>query len=169
MTPLLLLLRRVPWMVWAVLGGLTLLGVGGSVLYHRGLTAGRNQEALRALTVKQTRDSVQVVRYDTLVLHDTVRLTRTLARYDTVRSTLNIRDTVAVAMYVKQADAAIAVCRETVAAFALSCAAKDTVISDLRATLALRLPDAPRLSWKARAGYALAGAVLAEVVRTRLH
>ncbi len=162
MAAVLAFLKRIPWQAWALLA---VLAVAYGLLLT-GERIGRASVEATVLAQKVTHDSILVVQYDTVVRHDTVRLSKTLAHFDTLRETLNVHDTVAVERFVVAADSAVRSCRETVSAFALSCSAKDTVIADLRRQVRIGLPPVSGgLSWKARAGWALVGAALGEGVR----
>ena len=168
MTPLYLLLQKVPRAVWGWLLVIALALASLTLLYRHAEAQGELKAKTLILAQKAVHDSIRVVQYDTVVRHDTVRLTRTLARYDTVRAVLNVHDTVAVERFVAVADSTVRACRETVSAFALSCAAKDTLIATQKALLALRpQPAPPALSWKQRAGYLVLGALLDEGIRRR--
>jgi hypothetical protein len=145
-------LKRIPLWVWPVALGVVVL-LGGLAMAER---LGALRERAKVLDAKIVHDSVIVVRLDTVVQHDTIRLRGALAHYDTVRDAVNIHDTVAVVRFIEAADSAVHSCRETVAAFTLSCAMKDTLLSDLRARLALQVPPSvkPRsLSLGISAGY----------------
>jgi hypothetical protein len=137
-------LRRVPSIVWIGLAAVILL----LAVFMYGQHQGELRERRKALTEKQTRDSVIVAHWDTVVKRDTIRLARTLSHYDTVRATLNIHDTTEVIRFVTAADSAIAACRVTVGDLVSSCAAKDTVIADLRGLLNVGGgPTTPKESW----------------------
>jgi hypothetical protein len=91
---------------------------------------------LASLATKHRADSARADLLERVVQHDTTTLTRWLTSYDTARIAFNVHDTVAVIRYVATADSTIKACKEAVSSLALSCAAKDTVITDLRQTIA---------------------------------
>lgn len=137
-------LRRVPSIVWIGLAAIILMFAVFTYGQHRG----ELRERRKVLVEKHTQDSLIVEHWDTIVKRDTIRLTRALTRYDTVRATLNIHDTTEVIRFVTAADSAIAACRVTVGDLLSSCAAKDTVIADLRALLNVGGgPATPKESW----------------------
>lgn len=111
---------------------------------------GAMREQLAVLEQKHTRDSVTDIVRTTVVQADTQRLRKVMVTYDTVRSTLNLTDTVAVKVTLAAADTVIRQCRVTVDHLLSSCAAKDTLIGDLRNIIALRVSPAaaPGMSWK---------------------
>ena len=144
-----------------IVAGAFVAVIAGALWFgHHERNVGRDEQKAEYLAVKARVESVTVVKLDSVVRVDTVRLTRSLAHYDTVRSVLNVHDTIAVERFVATADSTVRACRETVSAFALSCAAKDTLITTLRQQLTLRLPPASGgASWRERAAWALAGGV----------
>jgi hypothetical protein len=129
-----LYLRRVPPVVWGVL----LACVLAASVYQKGKATGRTEGATQYLATKLVHDTVVMHTRDTITLRETKTLTRLVTRYDTVRSTLTITDTIEVKQYIAVADSTIRQCKETVLAYALSCAAKDTVIATQRALLAVK-------------------------------
>jgi hypothetical protein len=78
---------------------------------------------------KAHRESIVVAHWDTVVVHDTVRLARWLTRYDTARATVNVHDTVEVRAFVATADSTVRSCRATVLDLLSSCQAKDTLLA----------------------------------------
>lgn len=161
----LLSLRRY-WQAVAIAALVTFL-VGACHQRDEGLKReGAMRVQLAALEQKHTRDSATAVRLDTIVRTDTQRLRKVLTTYDTVRSTLNITDTVAVRAFVLSADSTIGQCRVTVGHLLTSCAAKDTVIADLRGLLKIKTEAlaSAGLSWKEKLLYGLAGAAVNEAV-----
>ena len=160
MTPIYLLLRKVPGIVWVCVFAAALMGVGGYGVYESGIRAGREHEQTAVLQKKVKHDVTILQWYDTVVKHDTIRLTRTLTHYDTLRETVNIHDTVSVLRFIAQADSTVKVCRETVRDLSLSCAAKDSVIRDLNGLLAIREQRAPSHTLRNLALGVVAGAVL---------
>jgi hypothetical protein len=167
-TALALLLRRVPGIAWVIALVVLLVASFGLTLAAHERAVGRETERATALTVKTVHDSIAVVIHDTIVLRDTAVLTRWVTRFDTVRTTLDVRDTNAVKAFVAVADSTVHQCRQTVRDLALSCAAKDTVIRDLRGLLALRVPESHPFTGKQRVEAAVLGAVVAEVARAFL-
>lgn len=66
---------------------------------------------------------------ETVFVHDTLRYAVWRTRYDTVRATLNIHDTVQVMQYVRVTDSTIESCNAAIASCARAGAAKDSVIA----------------------------------------
>jgi hypothetical protein len=110
---------------------------------------------LAQLRAKMAHDSTLERAADTVVRRDTVRLTRYVTRYDTLRRGLNIHDTTDVVRFVATADSTIHACREAVGSLTALCQKKDTLIADLRAQLAVRVP--PKASKAQRVLWGLGG------------
>jgi hypothetical protein len=125
-----------------------------------------------AIERARTQDSVvaaqakQLAHVDTLVVHDTVRLTRLIARTDTLRETLmqHLADTVLVKQFVTQAEAEQRACvdvKNDCAAFRLSAA-------DEIATLRAQAHPAPIIVFqptlKQRAQYSGTGAAIGALI-----
>jgi hypothetical protein len=113
---------------------------------------------------------VVVAHWDTVVVHDTVRLAKWLTRYDTARATINVHDTVEVRRFVAVADSTVRSCRATVLDLLSSCAAKDTLIASQRAIIGAYRGAPPGLpppgaSWRERALWAGLGALAGHYVR----
>lgn len=164
----LLWLRR----YWQVAAIVVLVGVVMAACHARdnALRAeGEMRQKLAALTAKTTHDSTLERAADTIVRRDTVTLTRLITRYDTVRRTLNIHDTTEVTRYVATADSTIHACREAVGSLTTLCQRKDTIISDLRAQLAVRNVVPPSASTAQRVLWGLGGLALGVVVGRVAH
>jgi hypothetical protein len=80
------------------------------------------------------------------VVHDTVRIRRTIARVDTLRETIleRLSDTVIVREYIQRTDSAIAACTSLLADCASFRALSQTKIAALEAKLAVQPIAAPR-------------------------
>lgn len=118
---------------------------------------GAMRERLADLTAKTKRDSVAGVLASSAVARDTIVLTKWLTKYDTVRHTLNIHDTVAVVTYLNTVDSTMHACREAVGSLTTLCERKDTLIADLRAQLAVRVGAPPKSSIAQRVLWGLGG------------
>jgi hypothetical protein len=131
----------------------------------------------QAIERARTQDSVVAVlstrlaRVDTLVVRDTVRLTRMFARTDTLRDSLlvHLTDTVRTKEFITQAEADQHACvdlKNDCAAFRLSAAEEI-------ATLKAQAHPAPIIVFqptaKQKGGYGLVGALVDEVVRAGIH
>jgi hypothetical protein len=118
--------------------------------------AGAQRERAKALELTLAGHVHEAARLDTVVKNDTVKLTKAVTHFDTLKQTVNIHDTVEVLRTIAAADTAIRVCKATVTDLLLSCAAKDTVIADLRKIIANNVgasvpAAASRSSWVERA------------------
>lgn len=69
-----------------------------------------------------------VAKTDTIFVRDTIYATRWKVKYDSIRDTLNITDTVQVKEYVRVADSTIVSCQRALASCAVALKARDTVI-----------------------------------------
>ena len=106
-------------------------------------------------------DSVRV-KYDTLIVHDTVKLSRLAIRYDTLRDTVlaHLSDTVLVKQFIAVTDSGKKVCTEQAndcAAFRL---AANQEIATLKAQHVVTIYSA---TWGQRGKYAAEGALAAWV------
>lgn len=153
---------------YAYLGATAGLVVLLAVAWHQRDEAlraeGAARERLVQLQTKLRIDSLQAKRADSVVTVDTLRLVRWVKAYDTVRTTLRITDTVDVKRYVQTADSTIAACRQSVTSLTLSCAAKDSVIADLRAMNAVKIAPSARVPWHQKVLWGLGGVVIGRVL-----
>jgi hypothetical protein len=169
MTAFSIFLRRWwPLLVAALLAAL----LAGGVLHwlHRHDAAVRRDATLAIEVPKARRESVMVARWDTVVVHDTVRLSRWLTRYDTARATVNVHDTVEVRAFVATADSTVRSCRATVLDLLSSCQAKDTLLAtQSRIIAAYReapgIPPPATSAWRTRLLWAAAGALAGHYLR----
>lgn len=151
--------RHWQMMIVAVLA-VTLVGAchqRDQALVERGAAEQRNAQmamVIADLTVKAEADSARADSLSRVAAVDTVMLTRWLTRYDTLRDTLNVHDTLSVIRYVAAADSTIHACRAAVSSLSLSCAAKDTLIETQARTIAklrtIPMPKAEAPSWGSR-------------------
>jgi hypothetical protein len=121
------------------------------------IAVGRNEGRTEVLREKLARDSTADRLAAAVVQHDTIVLTKWVTRYDTVRRTLKLTDTIAVKQFVYVADSTIRACRETVGSLTTLCQRKDTIIQDLRAQLAIRMTAPPKASLSQRILWGLGG------------
>lgn len=124
---------------------------------------GAQRERAKALEVTLAAHVRESARLDTVVKNDTVKLTKAITHFDTLRQTLNVHDTVEVVRTIEAGVAAVLSCKATVTDLLSSCAAKDTVIADLRKTIANGIgasvpAAASRSSWIERAVWFSLGA-----------
>lgn len=162
-------LRAVPWYVWAGLA-IVVVEIGAlDIARNIGKAEGELLQKTQQLDQKAHTDTVTLTRVDSFTTVDTVRLTAVLRQYDTLRMTLNIHDTTEVIRFVAQADSTVRSCRQSVDALALSCAARDTIIRDLTAKLALRPIPSTGASWKEKAAYLAAGLASGAIVQSVRH
>jgi hypothetical protein len=169
MTPFTIFLRR--WWPF-LLGALLLALLTGGVLrwLHRHDAAVRRDATLAIEVPKARRESTVVAHWDTVVIHDTVRLARWLTRYDTARATVNVHDTVQVRAFVATADSTVRSCRATVLDLLSSCQAKDTLLATQGAIIAAYreapgIPPPASSTWRTRLLWAAAGALAGHYLR----
>lgn len=130
---------------------------------------GRAEEQLKALTQKETRDSLDEQLAARVVTHDTIVLTKWVTKYDTTRRTLKLTDTIAIKQFVVVADSTIGACRQSVVSLSTSCAKKDTLIANLHAMLAVRASAPPKASTAQRVLWGLGGLALGVVADRAVH
>lgn len=145
---------------WAVGLAMVLAGVLAIAWHQRdeALRAeGAARERLAAVTAKLHVDSLTAHTRDSVVRVDTVRYVRWATKYDTAVKTLRITDTIEVKRFVSVADSTIGACRQVVTSLSLSCAAKDSVIQDLRAIVRLQPRTVSRSSWREKLAWGVGG------------
>src|SRR5215216_6273809 len=106
-----MLRRLAAWPYWA---GIALAGLGVVFLllsqWER-RSASAREGVLRARIAQLQRDSSalahRAAKTDTAFMRDTIRLTRAVSRYRTLRDTINLRDTLEVVRTLAAADTAI--------------------------------------------------------------
>jgi hypothetical protein len=169
MTAFFIFLRR--WWPFLLTAIVLALLTGGALRWLHGHDAAVRRDATLAIEVpKAHRESIVVAHWDTVVVHDTVRLARWLTRYDTARATVNVHDTVEVRAFVATADSTVRSCRASVLDLLSSCQAKDTLLAtQSRIIAAYReapgIPPPASSAWRTRLLWAAAGALVGHVAR----
>jgi len=129
-----------------------LVAAGAKGCYDHGQREqGALRERLRAADSTAKALAVSVRRVDTVYRRDTLRLTRALTRWDTVRAgvdTLTMRDTVAVPVevvrwVVASADSAVSACRSVVQTCEQRVAVRDSLLDVQRRRLAIMAKQRP--------------------------
>jgi hypothetical protein len=150
------------WREVIVIAAIAVLGVSCHARDVARADAAVQADRAKALEVILAQHSHESARLDTIVQRDTLRLTKALTHFDTVRATVNIHDTVEVLRFIAATDATVRTCRETTADFAASCASKDVIIADLQKKIAQQVgatvPAASGTSWRERAVWFSLGA-----------
>lgn len=136
----------------AIIGACTLCGTAVLIALHQ-----RDQaNVARGIAVERARVADSTIlawvpllhKADTLVVHDTVKVTRTIARVDSLRDTLllHLTDTVRVKEYVARTDSALHACSELTHDCAAFRQSANATIRALNDKLALQAKLAPRPS-----------------------
>jgi hypothetical protein len=146
-----------------------LVAAGAKGCYDHGQREqGALRERLRAADSTAKALAVSVRRVDTVYRRDTLRLTRALTRWDTVRAGVDtITDTVAVPVevvrwVVASADSAVSACRSVVQTCEQRVAVRDSLLDVQRRQLAIMAKQRPGFvkRWGERAAWLAAGVVL---------
>jgi hypothetical protein len=111
----------------AVVGVLAIAGAEGSRAYRAG-QASAELDAAKKDAAKWKESAAKAV---VIVKHDSVRVIRTATRYEELRDTLVLTDTVRVKETLAAADTAIHACRDMVSSCSLAIAAKDSQLVSL--------------------------------------
>lgn len=82
-------------------------------------------------------------RAETVFVHDTLRFARLQQHYDTVKSVLNVHDTVAVERFIAVADSTIQTCATALSSCSATVTAKDSVIATQGRLIVAALADHP--------------------------
>jgi hypothetical protein len=98
-------------------------------------------------------DTVLIKQTDSIYTRDTLALTRWRIRYDSIRDTLRLTDTVRVKAALETADSALVTCSTAVVAGEARVAARDKAIDSLRRQITAGAIPTPRLSRFAQALY----------------
>lgn len=118
---------------------------------------GALQAKLAELTAKTHRDSIAGEVAAAVVTRDTITLSKWIVKRDTLRTTLKLTDTVRIREFIAVQDSVITSCREAVGSLTTLCQRKDTIISNLRAQLAVRISAPPKTSLSQRVLWGIGG------------
>lgn len=126
-----------------LIAGFILATLGGGVLGWVLHTPHPPSVAVQVAQAAVTTATRQAAKAETVYVHDTLTFTKLRAHYDTVRSTINVHDTVAVQQFVTLADSTIQTCSTALRSCGATVVAQNTVTVTQRRLLDAVMADRP--------------------------